>query len=485
MKKHLTKIALISIAIASLFFVLPQSVSAAVVLVQKTGVQGGLASSQTLAYSSNVVAGDILTAQVIKYRDTCHQQYSVTDSQGNIWTQDAEADDGAGTCAHPDYASTWRTVAGSSAADTITITNLDGTQYASLGIAEFSGANTVADVTSNLAGWWKLDEGSGTSAADSSGNSNTGTLNGTPSWAVTPEIGPAALLFDGNNRYVSTPALKSYISGAWTVSAWVKFATVPGSEKEYLGVYDSSGGTELEFGFDAAGSGKAFIYNGITGAFTSNTALTANHWHLITWVSSAGSPGLFVYLDGVLDRSTNASAIGWPAAAGSTGGATYLGACGFDCNNFNGGLDDVRIYSRALSAGEILQLYQRGLDLIAGVSANNTGTNASAGSITSDANGALYVGGMSHDSTNSNGASGSGFTDVYVNQLTINEPIYSEYMIQGTAGAQAINWTNDSRDWVAAGAAYRAAANAVVNLFNDTLRIAGGTLRVSGGTWRQ
>ena len=52
-------------------------------------------------------------------------------------------------------------------------------------------------------GWWKLDEGAGTTATDLSGNGNHGTLGGAPTWVDDPERG-AVLSFDGDNDYVET-----------------------------------------------------------------------------------------------------------------------------------------------------------------------------------------------------------------------------------------------------------------------------------------
>jgi len=77
----------------------------------------------------------------------------------------------------------------------------------------------------NLQGWWKLDEGTGASAADSSGKGNAGTLQGTPTWVTTPTT-----INDGFNAYNGTLASATvsntedltYSFRAWS---WVKAAT--------------------------------------------------------------------------------------------------------------------------------------------------------------------------------------------------------------------------------------------------------------------
>ena len=67
-----------------------------------------------------------------------------------------------------------------------------------------------ADIVSGLVGWWKFDEGSGTSAYDSSGSGNTGTLGNSPTWGG-GKIGPYALSFNGANQSVTTSFVKTVI----------------------------------------------------------------------------------------------------------------------------------------------------------------------------------------------------------------------------------------------------------------------------------
>jgi hypothetical protein len=57
------------------------------------------------------------------------------------------------------------------------------------------------NITAGLAGWWKLNEGTGTVAHDYSGNGNNGTLVNGPTW-VAGNVWPYALSFNGTNQYV-------------------------------------------------------------------------------------------------------------------------------------------------------------------------------------------------------------------------------------------------------------------------------------------
>jgi hypothetical protein len=73
----------------------------------------------------------------------------------------------------------------------------------------------------NLVGWWKLDEGSGVTAYDSSGHGNNGILCGSPQW-VAGRI-DSALHFDGVDDGVDCPNSASLdVTGPITLAAWVK-----------------------------------------------------------------------------------------------------------------------------------------------------------------------------------------------------------------------------------------------------------------------
>ncbi|MBU6427178.1 hypothetical protein KGQ27_02965, partial [Patescibacteria group bacterium] len=208
----------------------------------------------------------------------------------------------------------------------------------------------VADITNGLVGHWTFDEGSGATAADSSGNGNNGTLVNGPAW-VAGKIGQA-LSFNGTNNLVSIPGSSIFdFQGDFTVSAWVKTT--------------SSG----------AVVGRALnnqsvlwrIYNGFfeyqtSGANDFHAWPPANYqdgnWHMVTAVVS-GTQAAF-WVDGVSGTPVTISGIpalsGWPI---------YIGADRSDgLDAYAGTVDDVRVYNRALSASEIKQLYASGQNAV-------------------------------------------------------------------------------------------------------------------------
>jgi len=209
---------------------------------------------------------------------------------------------------------------------------------------------------------WKLDEGSGTIAYDSAGTNN-GTVYGAV-W-TTGQIG-GALSFDGSNDYVNVGDLDVIVgSNPFTIAGWVNPNLISGSNREILNkasgtntyqdqilVRLTSGG-KLEGMFsDGSVSG-----NTITGAST--ILLSTWSFLVFSWDGTTNPAGMKLYVNGTLDatRQSTCSSIqnlNYPAFIGAHSNA------GSPLNYFNGKIDDVRIYDRALSAQEIFELCQTG-----------------------------------------------------------------------------------------------------------------------------
>jgi len=203
------------------------------------------------------------------------------------------------------------------------------------------------DTDPSLIGWWAFDEGSGATAADSSGNGNDGTINGGPEWvdgfspAWVSEVSGTALEFDGVDDYVDTgePLLDNM--SAFTLAGWIVAGNPTASRIGLVGQNDL-----IEMGFN---SGNIEIWTSASGTTNASWTLGTEDWHHFAVVATSSS--MTIYLDGAA-AATGSGAADYGTAAYNVniGGGGIWDASG---NWFQGTMDDVRIYTRALTAAEV------------------------------------------------------------------------------------------------------------------------------------
>ena len=104
---------------------------------------------------------------------------------------------------------------------------------------------STAKADSDIVAYWKLDDASGTTAFDSSGNSHDGTLEGDPQWVDGQFLG--ALEFDGSGDYVNCGTEVSFTTvgdggaaNGYTISVWIN-PSDPGGDGKICGDIDDSG----------------------------------------------------------------------------------------------------------------------------------------------------------------------------------------------------------------------------------------------------
>jgi len=200
-----------------------------------------------------------------------------------------------------------------------------------------------------LVGYWRFDEETGSTAKDSSPYGNDGTIYGAT--RVRGIIGKA-LEFDGVDDYVEvsdSPELRLVNGG--TIVFWVKLATLsqPYNYPGVLHKWDGTNGWKItysslanRFAFERRNGGTA---NSIS---SNKNDWQANEWYCLAFVDDAGASKLYIYVNGELDNTgTRNIAIG-----------EYTGSLRLSYGSyFNGTIDEVRIYNRALSPGEIKIIY--------------------------------------------------------------------------------------------------------------------------------
>jgi len=194
----------------------------------------------------------------------------------------------------------------------------------------------------DLVGWWKFDETSGTIAHDASGNGNDGTIKGDPIWVVGKIAG--ALQLDGDGDYVDVGSVGISGTDQRTIAGWARASTtaIPSWTTVFGFAPDgSTDGTYFDIEVDDLGN---YVINvqGWEGIFSA----VDTQWHhfAVTYTGSGGS----WYLDGQLIDSLE-GAVG-------TIDQVRIGARLEDNNFFPGLIDDVRIYNKSLTLAEIKKL---------------------------------------------------------------------------------------------------------------------------------
>ena len=203
--------------------------------------------------------------------------------------------------------------------------------------------------TGDLVGWWKLDETTGNSAADASGERNTGTANNV-AWVAGHTGGAAA--FDGSTSYVSVKDNASLNPYALTIGAWINPADWMGNRRiVQKGAFDDQYRLTAEnnmLKFDIAGVGGVAAPLPPTNTW-SHVAGTYDGSRLLLYVNGAqvaAAPATGMVRDGpdplyIGSKPPNPS----PTLAGPAGS-----------DSFHGMLDEVHVVGRALSGAEIAML---------------------------------------------------------------------------------------------------------------------------------
>ena len=211
----------------------------------------------------------------------------------------------------------------------------------------------ISDALMNgLVAWWKFDETNGTVAYDSSGNGNDGNLTNSPTW-VNGKIG-GALSFDGVDDSVKIDSLLDHMT-QMSLSAWVKGNSLPNSYNEILVKEKVSVISITNGGKFLTNSGDGNDWYLQSNDF-SNGFLALNQWYFVLTTHSSQTANL--YIDGLLDKTLNLN-----SAKGSNSNFTSIGAKfigNVSSGHFDGLIDDVRIYDRALSVAEVQALYNLG-----------------------------------------------------------------------------------------------------------------------------
>jgi hypothetical protein len=213
-------------------------------------------------------------------------------------------------------------------------------------VLALAGIGMAQGIDPNLVGWWKLDEGTGSITLDETAYWNDGTLYGDPVW-IDGRIG-GALDFDGEDDYVECGDNDILnITEQITMAAWINTRTAGNNQHQhYLGKGNNSycikhnSWNNLEVVI-YIGGWKVTTY-GVDDSFN-------NEWHHIVGIYDGSQ--IKLYVDGELLATTNQTGSinvnADPVMLGTRDGTRWY---------HTGGIDDARLYNRALSATEVKKL---------------------------------------------------------------------------------------------------------------------------------
>jgi hypothetical protein len=181
-------------------------------------------------------------------------------------------------------------------------------------------------------------------------------------WSATYAKSNRSGNFDGREDFLSAPSnMYTTPSAAWTLEAWVntRQAVLSGQDRQMIfSKWGSNSGSSINYSLEINVSGKLVAKvtpssGGSVVVATGNTTLNASQWYHVS--ATFDNTQLKVYVNGAVDGSA-------PTGFAANGNSSPLKIGSYDFtwttykHNFNGYIDDPKIYNRALSSQEILDL---------------------------------------------------------------------------------------------------------------------------------
>ena len=204
----------------------------------------------------------------------------------------------------------------------------------------------VGNASADLVAHWSLDDGSGTTASDMSGNGHDGTIGGTVNFV--PGQSGSALDFDGSSTYIDMD--DEIVNGTWSLAMWLRPRDIPYTTDFYAVMHHDSW---------SAGTPHVHLRN-TTSLFnvdtnggpniSSTTVLQENEWYhcVYTVLHEGGGNAAKMYINSELEAE------GEGGTVPSYMGPLNFGAWNTNSRFYHGLMDDIRVYDHVMSDAEIL-----------------------------------------------------------------------------------------------------------------------------------
>lgn len=210
-----------------------------------------------------------------------------------------------------------------------------------------------------LVGYWHFDEGTSTVAYDASGNGNSGTLTNGPTWQSGTNCKAGnCLSFDGTDDYVIVGNDKFKYQDNFSVSAFFKITSLPSNggvcASRHPIIYNHDYGYNLLVNNIGRVAWQIYNTSSLNKTVQSlSSVVGASYFHA---VGIKNGTTITLYINGVFqgENVLTSNSVYYTSHPFVVGGFAFCGGQRFYTT---GTLDEVRVYNRALSAQEVLDMY--------------------------------------------------------------------------------------------------------------------------------
>lgn len=223
------------------------------------------------------------------------------------------------------------------------------------------GSEAISSIlTDGIIGLWHLDEPSGTaggsSVIDDSGNGFHGTPLGGVTFGLTGKFGKAASFANASTQYVNIGDM-----GALPTTGTISFWIYPTVIQDFNNPFSTGGlsNNNTGFRFEENNGNLTFNVGDDIGTHIQPiliNGISANAWYNITLTWDVTQSLVWVYVNGSL--TANPTTTTFPSGLGTVS----IGTGYTPPRSWDGLIDEVGIWSRALSAAEVLKVYQSGIN---------------------------------------------------------------------------------------------------------------------------
>lgn len=210
--------------------------------------------------------------------------------------------------------------------------------------------NPITDLT--LLHYYKLDDGAGSTFADAVTNNPVALTRKNSPTSISGAFG-TAYSFNGTTQYADASAAPTYVLTApYTMTAWVKTSASSGTG---VALSVTNSGSSVNHWGIGVKDGKALAFGTRFAQVVGTGSIADNTWHFIAASTSTGGV-VTLSVDGHVQMTGSLVVPSGAVTRIVLGAIQATGSSATVRNFFNGGIDDARLYGRALSVSEIANL---------------------------------------------------------------------------------------------------------------------------------